>query len=130
MSDRMTKPKNYRRRTCREFERICREERDAGATVVVAKTCLNSFPCMAHIEVLAGLEPACEVCVPHIPRLREIEGWKRHPAKHGEFYTSLNITPKQLNFILARIAMADVNHWLNTPIEELTGPAVAGQEGK
>jgi len=113
MGDYAKKPKNYKRGRCLEFERICREEREAGATVVVVKPCQRSFPCLADIMVLAGLEQPCTACTPNVQRAREAHDFERHPATHGTFYTSKHITAEQQELIQHRIGQADVRNWIN-----------------
>lgn len=106
MADRVHKPKNYKRGRCKEFERICAEERAAGATVVVVKPCQREFPCLIDIAVLAGLEQPCASCSPNVQRMRDMDGWVRHPATHGTFYTSPHITGDQQHLIRHRIRNA------------------------
>lgn len=113
MGDYLKKPKGYKRGRCLEFERICREEREAGATVVVAKPCTKPFPCLADIMVLAGLEQPCAHCSPNVQIMRDLHGWDRHPATHGTFYTAMNITADQRQLIEYRIGQADLRNWLN-----------------
>lgn len=113
MGDYAKKPKNYKRGRCLEFERICREERKAGETVVVVRPCVRSFPCTADIMVLSGLERPCLNCEPNLQRFRDLHGFERHPATHGKFYTCVHLTPEQQQLIEHRIGQADVRNWAN-----------------
>lgn len=62
--------------------------------------CTASFPCLANIFVLAGLNEPCAVCAPHLDNIRDIEG----TVPDGEgFYKLKNITPEQQREIEARV---------------------------
>lgn len=113
MGDYAKKPKNYKRSRCLEFERICREEREAGETVVVARPCTSSFPCLANIMVLSGLEQPCDHCKPNVQRMRDMQGWDRHPATHGTYYTSKHLTADQQHLIHHRIGHAAAEEQAN-----------------
>lgn len=102
MGDYAKKPRNYKRGRCLEFERICREEREAGETVVVASeqaVCTASFPCLCHIFVLAGLEQPCAACAPYVQKVRDLQGYRQE----GRFWITDGITDDQQNLIRHRI---------------------------
>lgn len=103
MGDYAKKPKNYRRGRCSEFERICREEREAGETVVVVKPCQRDFPCVSDIMVLSGVEKPCANCASNIQRMRDLHGFK----PEGMFWMSDQITAGQQEYVRKRMAAAE-----------------------
>jgi len=76
--------------------------------------CKRSLPCIVNIFVLTGLEQPCEHCPSQrIEEARDAFGWHRHPATHGEFYTSDAIAIGQQRVIEHRIGQANIENWMN-----------------
>jgi hypothetical protein len=123
MGDYAKKPKNYRRGRCLEFERICREERAAGETVVVVKPCDREFPCVANIMTLSGLEQSCANCLPNIQRMRDLHGFKQE----GMFWMSDSLTPGQQQALRRKFELAEAEEASNQlrAHEDLYGDGLA-----
>lgn len=93
MGDYARKPSKYRR-----------QYSSGGNGAAAEKMCeKKQFACAMDIMVFAGLEPPCTTCATHIQEMRDLLDWERHPAKHGTFYTSKNITLGQQRLIDERI---------------------------
>jgi hypothetical protein len=96
MGDYAKKPKSYKRGRCLAFEQ---EQREAGYKFRGSEPCRQPFPCLANVFVLAGTEGACDVCAPHLPKMREIGGW----SERDGFYFSDGITPDQQEMVRAAV---------------------------
>ena len=58
------------------------------------------IPCLANINVLAGLDQPCKPCEPSLQKIRDMMGWK--PFRDG-FYMSDKLTADQIDRLRERI---------------------------
>jgi len=108
--------KNYKRGRCLEAQRI--DPDDVGEP---RPCCIREFPCLIDILVLAGLVQPCGSCAPNVQKMRDAEGWERHPATHGTYYTSKHILHEQQMRIHHLIGQADIRNWVNLDPDERFG---------